>query len=62
MQYNRGLAGDLKDLKWKEIETDGVGDLKSVAQAFGEEGGRREDCKMAMGNQGEFESKEGREG
>lgn len=62
MQYNRGLAGDLEDLEREEIETEGVGDVEEVAEAFGEEGGGREDCEVAVGDQGEFEGKEGREG
>lgn len=52
----------MEDLEGEKVETEGVGDVKNVAQAFGKEGGGREDCKMAVGDQGEFEGQEGREG
>lgn len=45
----------MEDLEWEEIEIGGVGDVENLAEAFGEERGRREDREMAMSNQGKFE-------
>lgn len=42
-------------MEGEEVETGRVGDVEGVAEAFGEEGGGREDCEVAMGDQGEFE-------